>query len=189
MPSVIWLTSSLWIKIWGSVTLVKWLSFSCVSGSFLGVTFFAFDVTFTGRSDLNYVFDSETKCTGNPATVSGGDTTTVYIKSGDTARIGYNGGSTQIPIGADYSISETGTDAYGYETYIDGSTDDSKSISKTTVATNSENFNTANKTSYVNKKDTAAPTGVMLSILPFVLIALAGIGGAFYVAKNRKVTE
>jgi hypothetical protein len=150
---------------------------------------FAFDVTFTGRSDLNYVFDSETDCTGNPATVSGGDTTTVYIKSGDTARIGYNGGSTQIPIGADYSITETGDDSREYETYIDNSTNDSKSISKTTVATNSENFNTANKTSYVNKKDTPAPTGVMLSILPFVLIALAGIGGAFYVAKNRKVTE
>lgn len=75
-------------------------------------------------------------------------------------------GTDQLPIGASYSVIEE--DVTDYETYIDGSTTDSKGpTTKTTVATDDSSYDSSNVTAFVNNKEIDPKTGVMLSILPF----------------------
>ena len=158
---------------------------------------FAFDLTFTYADavGVNYKFNSNTTCTGNPASVSGNGTTTVYLKHGDTATVGYNNAtnpvSYEVPIGSTWSVKENGADTYN--TYFDGSSDittNKTSATKTTVTVGDTNFNTNNKIAIKNEKqDNSTPTGIVFSILPFIIIAMIGIFGAAYVAKTKKVSE
>ena len=151
---------------------------------------FELKVNFTGVVGVNFDFESETTCTGNPASVSGNGATSIYLKHGDVAYLGGNGSSiaSEIPIGVEWSVVEQG--ASDYETYIDGSTTNSKtSATKTTALATSANFDSTNRIAVVNNKESAPNTGVVLSILPFVIIAMIGIFGAAYVAKTKKVTE
>ncbi len=150
---------------------------------------FDFTINFYNHSDLNYSFYADTDCEGNPSTIPGEGATHFYLKHGETATIGYyNNTAKQIPVGANYYITEN--EASDYDTYIDGSDSTSKSSStKTTVADGDPDFNVANVTHFKNEKNEGAKTGAILSIIPFVIIALVGIAGAAYVAKTKKVTE
>jgi hypothetical protein len=149
---------------------------------------FAFAIAMDGPAGTNFAFNSASTCTGNPATVAGNGTTTVYLKHNESATIGNVNSTYQIPINIDYTITEQG--ATDYTTYIDGSTTAAKATStKTTVAADATDFTAKNTTSFVNNKEAAPHTGVVLSILPFIIIAMIGIFGAAYVAKTKKVTE
>ena len=151
---------------------------------------FELAVTFTGAAGANFDFESDTTCTGNPSTVSGNGSTSIYLKHGDIAYLGGNGSTiaSEIPVGITWSVAEQG--ASDYETYIDGSTTNSKtSATKTTAIATAQTFNDTNRINVVNHKESAPNTGIVLSILPFVIIAMIGIVGAAYVAKTKKVTE
>ena len=157
---------------------------------------FAFDVTFTYAASVgvNYALSTASTCTGNPSSVSGNGTTTIYLKHNDTATIGVNSATTpatyEVPIGSQWSVKENG--AAAYNTYFDGSdtiATNKTSATKTTVTIGASNFNASNKIAIKNSKESAPNTGVVFSILPFIIIALIGIFGAAYVAKTKKVTE
>ena len=151
---------------------------------------FELQVNFTGVVGVNFDFESDTECTGNPASVSGNGGTSIYLKHGDVAYLGGNGSTvaSEIPIGTEWSVVEQG--AADYETYIDGSTTNSKtSATKTAALATSANFDSTNRINVVNHKESSPNTGVVLSILPFIIIAMIGIAGATYVAKTKKVTE
>ena len=90
-------------------------------------------------------------CSGSATSVTAGTPATVYLKHGDTVRVGYNNNVYQLPVGANYTITDTnGSD--GYTTKMDTVTQDS--VSKTTVATTDGNFNTNNTTAIENNKNT-----------------------------------
>ena len=157
---------------------------------------FEFDLTFTYAAavGVNYDFTTASTCTGNPSSVSGNGTTKVYLKHGDTATVGVNSAtnpaSYEVPIGSTWSIKENG--AATYNTYFDGSdtiSSNKTSATKTTVNVGDTNFNANNKIAIKNDKESAPSTGVVFSILPFIIIAMIGIFGAAYVAKTKKVTE
>ena len=157
---------------------------------------FAFDVTFTYAASVgvNYALSTASTCTGNPSSVSGNGTTTIYLKHNDTATIGVNSATNpatyEVPIGSTWSVKENG--AATYNTYFDGSdtiSTNKTSATKTTVTVGDTNFNTNNKIAVKNSKESTPETGVIFSILPFIIIALIGIFGAAYVAKTKKVTE
>ena len=135
-----------------------------------------------------YTVSTSSTCSGNPDEITAGTDTYIYLKHEDAITIGSNNGTDQLPIGAGYSVIEE--DATDYETYIDGSTTDSKGpATKTTVATDDSSYSSSNVTTFVNNKEIDPKTGVMLSILPFALIAILGTIGAFYVVKTKKANQ
>ncbi len=145
-------------------------------------------VNFAGSATGTYTLDTASTCANNPATVAASGSTTIHLKHGESATIGKKNDVSEILIGQQYSATESG--ATDYKTYIDGSTTDSKtSATKTTVAQDNANFGTNNKISFVNNKEVTPRTGVMLTILPFVLIAMIGTFGAFFVARSKKASE
>ena len=135
-----------------------------------------------------YTVSTSSTCSGNPDEITAGTDTYIYLKHEDAITIGSNNGTDQLPIGAGYSVIEE--DATDYETYIDGSTTNSKGpATKTTVATDDSSYSSSNVTTFVNNKEIDPKTGVMLSILPFALIAILGTIGAFYVVKTKKANQ
>lgn len=151
--------------------------------------YFAYNITIPGKTGAKY------KVTGDHSTNGTSDVTTsecnagvactIYLKHGQSVQIGVNGTKNQIPVGVKYNITETG--AATYETYIDGSTTNTKVMpEKTSVATNATTFNTANKTAYVNHKEENPLTGVFLNILPFVILLTLGFVGVYYIRKSSQ---
>ena len=124
-----------------------------------------------------------TSTCGNSATVSNGST--IKLKANDTITIGLNGTTSEIPVGTTYTITKADT-TDGYTTTIDGT--ERTTISKTMVATNDANFNTANKTSINEALESAVDTGVFMNLAIYILLAMAGIAGVAYavVKKNAK---
>ncbi|MBR0133847.1 hypothetical protein IJM16_01105 [Candidatus Saccharibacteria bacterium] len=148
---------------------------------------FGVKLSLAGGAGLSYSISGST-CPDQPAAVAGNGDTIVYIKHNETITIGRNNNINEIPLGSTFKAEEQG--ATDYETFIDGSTTNSKtSAMKTLVDAGASTFNTANRINIVNHKETPPRTGVVFSILPFIIIALIGIFGAAYVAKTKKVTE
>ncbi len=149
--------------------------------------YFAFTVSLPGTAGDTYTISgahsTDGSTTVNSSTYTVGTTTTIYLKHGQSVTIGLNGTLNEMPINESYTITETG--ATDYKTYIDGSTTDAKTTTKTTVATNDSNFSTNNATSYINNYQSDVLTGIFINILPFIiLIGLAVIG--IYI--NKKLT-
>ena len=127
--------------------------------------------------------------TSTEVTVEEGKKIIVYLKHGDHVTIGkVEDGLYQLPIGLKYTIAEktdtrkeaeTDSREEDYKAYIDGSTSEvtnKTSNQKTTVEVGNTNFNTNNKTAYVNNREAQAVTGVFINIIPFIaLIAVAFI--------------
>ncbi len=125
--------------------------------------------------------------------VDGKKVITVYAKHGETIVIGKKiDGSTetcQLPVGTKYTISETdyNSESEPYTTTIDGTADNDKiSNQKTTVAVGDTNFNTANKTTYVNDRTLPALTGLFINIMPFVLLVVVAFVGIILIKKTSK---
>ncbi|MBR4262659.1 MAG: hypothetical protein IKQ35_04785 [Bacilli bacterium] len=152
--------------------------------------YFAFTVSLPGTAGDTYTVTGDHSTDGtttvNSSTYTVGTTTTLYLKHGQSVTIGLNGTINEIPINGSYTITETG--ATDYKTYIDGSTTDAKTTTKTTVATNASNFSTNNTTAYINNYQSDVLTGIFINILPFVLlIGLAVIG--IYINKRLSAQE
>ncbi len=150
---------------------------------------FQIDVHFAIQTGADYTVNTKSKCMEGLAykSFSGFATEniiTVYLKHDETATIGIDDGFYQIPLGMQYAIVEHG--ANDYKTYIDGSTNDSKSSDiKTTVGIKDPEFETANKRTVLNVKEITPKTGLDQSILPFIVIAVIGAFGALFVIKSK----
>ena len=116
---------------------------------------------------------------------------TVYAKHGETIVIGKTSdGSYQLPLGTQYTITESDYSATEpYTTKIDGTDDADKAITKTTVAEGAETFNTANKTTYVNNRVADPITGIFFNIMPYVLLVAVAIFGIVLIKKSSKKEE
>lgn len=143
---------------------------------------FDYRINFTGTTD-SYAVSTSSTC-GNASTVSNGDT--IKLKAGDTVTIGVNGTNSQIPVGTAYTITKTDT-TDGYTVSMDGN--QVSNVSKTMVATNNSSFNTANKTTIDEYKNATVVTNAFMNISIYVLLAIAGGVGIYFVAKKKSKKE
>lgn len=107
--------------------------------------------------------------------------TYVYLKHGQTITIGMTQSDAyEIPCGVSFTIVEE--DAEDYKTYINQSTTDSKSIDF--ELSNVSNNNTI---VYENVKESNSLTGVLISIIPFVVLFGVSIIGIILVRRKVRV--
>ena len=141
-----------------------------------------FSYTFAASTNDSYVLSTESTCENND-TIKNGDV--IKLKHQDTATIGLVRAGSQIPVGTTYSFTKVGSDAY--TTSMDG-VEQTSTGTKTMVATNDANFNTANKTSINEALESAVDTGVFMNLAIYILLAIAGIAGVAYAVgkKNAK---
>lgn len=110
------------------------------------------------------------------ATLSGGSTSTpstatICLKHGDSVTIGYENSLNTIPTGTRIDIVETpGTYTPSY-TVNGGSSVSSASLSNHTLT------NGTTTVAYTNNKASTVPTGVILTIIPYVLLVIVSVGG------------
>lgn len=121
-------------------------------------------------------------------TVDANKKITVYAKHDQTIVIGKDANNVcQLPVGTQYTIAESNySPLEPYTTTIDGDADDDKTITKTTVAVGDTNFNTANKTAYVNNSVLPALTGIFINVAPFVLLIAIAFIGIVLIKKSSK---
>ena len=152
--------------------------------------YFAFTVNIPGATGDVYkiVGDHSTDGTTTVDTSNYvvGTTTTIYLKHGQTVRIGDDGTNYQIPIGSEVTVTETG--ATDYTTTVNG-TSGKGTGQKTLVATTAQDFSTENTYNFINEKTEATLTGMFINILPFVILFLVGIIGIYYIKKSSTFDE
>ncbi len=144
---------------------------------------FEYTVNFTGTTDSYKVTTSPDNSCGNSGTITNGGT--IKLKHGDTVTIGLDGTNSQIPVGTAYTITKGA--AQGYTTTIDGN--EVNSVSKTMVATNNSSYNTANKTAINQYKNSTVDSNAFMNISIYVLLAIAGGIGVYFVAKKKSKKE
>ena len=106
----------------------------------------------------------------------------IKLKHQDTATIGLVRAGSQIPVGTTYSFTRVGSDAY--TTSMDG-VEQTSTGTKTMVATDAPTFNAANKTAIDEKLDSTVDTGIAMNIAIYILLALAGAAGVYYVGHRK----
>ncbi len=125
--------------------------------------------------------------------------TTIWLKDGQSAKIGFDGENNRLPIGARVlltSVKDGVTD--NYDAYLDGNIDnDQLVLTKTLAAVPGLNasqeileaFGQTNATKAERAlTDAAVSTGVAMYIVPFVVIVMAS-GAAFVAYKKSKGKE
>ena len=142
-----------------------------------------FSYTFAASTNDSYVLSTESTC-GNGDTIKNGDV--IKLKHQDTATIGLVRAGSQIPVGTTYSFTKVGNDAY--TTSMDG-VERTSTGTKTMVATDASTFNAANKTAIDEKLDSTVDTGIAMNIAIYILLALAGVAGIYYVGHRKADKE
>ncbi|HIR40948.1 MAG TPA: QVPTGV class sortase B protein-sorting domain-containing protein [Candidatus Egerieicola pullicola] len=99
------------------------------------------------------------------------------IKDGQTITI------TGLPVGTDYTITET--DADGYETSYVGATA-SSSNTKEASGTITDGTNAVTVT---NNRDSVSPTGIMMDIAPYAVLVVIAAAGCFIFLRKRHAKE
>ena len=138
-----------------------------------------FSYTFAASTNDSYILSTESTCE-NGDTIKNGDV--IKLKHRDTATIGLVRAGSQIPVGTTYSFTRVGSDAY--TTSMDG-VEQTSTGTKTMVATDAPTFNAANKTAIDEKLDSTVDTGIAMNIAIYILLALAGAAGVYYVGHRK----
>ena len=142
-----------------------------------------FSYTFAASTNDSYALSTESTC-DNGGTIKNGDV--IKLKHQDTATIGLVRAGSQIPVGTTYSFTRVGSDAY--TTSMDG-VEQTSTGTKTMVATDAPTFNAANKTAIDEKLDSTVDTGIAMNIAIYILLALAGVAGIYYVGHRKADNE
>ena len=157
-----------------SAAIVKTISISkTVEGTMADPDeYFAVSITVNGNTGESYSITGTHK-SGDPTSITSGTATTVNLKHGDSITI--NG----VPEGKTYSFIETG--GANYQTFINGSTTNSKESGSKTVG--SSNSNTIK-----NVWNQAAITGIVTKSLPYILLAVVAAAVTVF-AMARRMTN
>ena len=129
----------------------------------------------------------------NPASIKSNTTIPIYIKHGQTAKVGVRGdGMLELPLGSMYSVIEVSPGADGYQAFINGEPNGlvSKNIAAAPEAGGTEDdFNANNKIDILNKKDgSGVDTGVAIAIAPFIVLLAVGVAG-FMALKRSSLSK
>jgi len=155
-------------------------------------TCFAYEISIPAGNGVTagdeFAINSSTSCTGGATSVTAGTPATIYLKHGDSATVGQNGTTNQLPVGASYTITKTDT-TDEYKTYIDGSTTESRTITKTTVPITDTNFASTSLTEIENNKNTDPMTGIVTNVWTYIILMIVGFFGFILLARRKKDDE
>ena len=144
--------------------------------------YFPFTVVINGTAGASYTVSGAASGSGSPASCAAGANCVVYLKHGDSVRIGYDStGSNQIPAGTTYTVTEG--DNTGYTTSYSvgsGSATTGSATGTETVDVSASN----NLVKFTNTKDGSPLTGIFTNILPFILLGVVSVFGAIIFKKN-----
>lgn len=134
-----------------------------------------------------FTISSNSACAQTSATsVAAGTPATVYLKNGETVKVGDNDGSYELPVGASYTIAKTNaTDDYIEK--FDGTEASSKT--KTTVAVNDSTFNANNTTAIENNKEKDPLTGIVTNYWFYLVLLIIGAFGLIVFMRKRQDDE
>ncbi|PHV55574.1 fibronectin-binding protein [Streptococcus macedonicus] len=111
--------------------------------------------------------------------VSLGAEQTFTLKDGESATID------KLPQGIEYTVNETGDDGYKQSATINKNTTASTTEAYT-LGTGVTSDETADEIVVTNTKDSTTPTGVAMTVAPYVGLTILALGGVLYVLKKRK---
>lgn len=153
--------------------------------------YFKFELSFDGVNagdryviagqDASVIYNGETIATSNEYVVGGENA--IYLKHGQTVTVGVNGDLYQLPIGARYSIGEVSNG--DYVVYANDEQRTSIGLREMEPLLNGE-LTAANKTIFINHKESEVLTGVTMAIIPFGILAVLGVSGYVITRKLRK---
>jgi hypothetical protein len=93
----------------------------------------------------------------------------------------------EIPINAEYTIQEMGADDYA--TTVDGVEGKMTGRKTTAVLLGDDLLPDSNKTTFVNDKNSAVLTGVVLAMIPAIVLIVSMFVGALIVRKMKKTSN
>ncbi|OTN86663.1 QVPTGV class sortase B protein-sorting domain-containing protein [Enterococcus faecium] len=148
---------------------------------------------FTFSINLNDVADNKTYELGNvemTITKKDGSSSKIQVpvtnkptaftlKDGESATID------KLPIGIHYSVGETQVDGYKQSATINKDTSKS-TTTEYSLGDDELSSGTAAEIIVTNTKDSTTPTGVSMTIVPYVGLTIIALGGVLYVLKKRK---
>lgn len=144
--------------------------------------YFKFSVNIAGTTGTTYTVNGTTG-TGSASSCTANTACTIYLKHGDSVRIGYNGTSSEIPAGTTYSVTESENTGYSTTYAIAGG---AESIGSTTGTQTLSTTAADNVVEFINTKDGSPVTGIFTNVLPYIVIAGLSVAGIF-IAKKHKV--
>ena len=147
---------------------------------------FKFTVNVSGATGATYTVNGASSGSGSAASCTANTDCIVYLKDGDTVRIGYNGTASQIPVGSTYTITE---DSYSdYTTTVANGTA-AATTARTTGQQTVMNNSNANKAAFVNTKNSSTPTGIFLNLWPYILLGVISVAAVVYAKKSFAVKK
>lgn len=165
---------------------------------------FKFSVTISGLVDgQNYTYQTVKDTTATTtATAENGTITLTDLTLKDAQGIKF----LDLPYGATYTVTEDPTSAAGYKTTATVTGDDTTITSNTTSSGSSSvaggavtddktgNTNGGGLTgdatvTYENNKEGTIPTGILMTIAPFVALMLIGLVGAIVILMKKRTTD
>ena len=111
--------------------------------------------------------------------VSLGAEQTFTLKDGESATID------KLPQGIEYTVNETEDEGYKQSATINKNTTASTTEAYT-LGTGVTSDETADEIVVTNTKDSTTPTGVAMTVAPYVGLTILALGGVLYVLKKRK---
>ena len=140
-----------------------------------------------------FAITSNTACQNSATSVTAGNAATVYLKDGESLTVGSSNGAYQLPVGASYTWTKTGT-SDGYTTKMDGS--NATTATKTTVVvptpgdtTAQAAFNTNNHTDIENNKQSDPLTGIVTNFWFYLVLLIIGAFGIIVFMRKKQDDE
>ena len=150
---------------------------------------FAYDIDIPAAVGGTYtiaISPTSGACSSSASSVTAGTTATVYLKHGDTVRVGDKNGTYELPIGVQYTIAKQ-DDSDDYTEKMDGS--NGSSVTKTTVASNAANFNTENHTDIENNWQANPLTGIVTNFWFYLVLLIIGAFGIIVFMRKKQDDE
>ncbi|MBR3164499.1 VWA domain-containing protein [Candidatus Saccharibacteria bacterium] len=150
-----------------------------VSGQ--GVAGEKYTVSGTSTSNVKYKGTNVT----NPTTCTFNTNCIIYLKHNQTVTIGKNNNTSQILVGANWTVSEEALN--NYITTVNSN--NTNSFTSTVVLATASDYNTKSKAAFINTKNISPATGIISKATPYIFVMFgAGLGlAALLVASKRNV--
>ena len=148
--------------------------------------YFKFTVNVSGTAGTTYTVNGAAAGSGSAASCTANTDCIVYLKGGDTVRIGYTGTAGEIPVGETWTVTE---DTYSDYTTTVATGTAAATSARTTGQQTILNDASSNTAAFTNTKDSTTPTGIFLNLWPYILLGAISVGAVVYGKKafsNRK---
>lgn len=102
------------------------------------------------------------------------------LKDGESIKV------TNLPVGVDYVVTEDDYKSEKYTTNVEVSPQDGAVKNIAGNSTEQETSTDKDMTiTFTNKKDFEVPTGVAMTVAPYIALGIVAVGGALYFVKRK----